>query len=143
MERMASITPPGGFVPQSSKQSITSADLQQTQMTHPDARRCVSWLVAWSVHLGDIDAVDTPMKASILDKDSYTFSQRFGSQQRSKGSDGLVYPSVRHDGGWCIAAFWPDTVGIPVQERHLQYEWDGTRVSRYFDFKQESWVSLV
>jgi RES domain len=92
---------------------------------------------------GDVDAVDTPMKASILHKDSYIFSQRFGSEQRNKGSDGLAYPSVRHDGGRCIAAFWPDTVGIPVQERHLQYEWDGTRVSRYFDFKQESWVSLV
>ena len=91
----------------------------------------------------DVDAIDAPMKASILDKDSYVFSQRFGSEQRSNGSDGLAFPSVRHDGGQCIAAFWPDTVGIPVQERHLQYEWGGARVRRYFDFKEESWVSLV
>ena len=91
----------------------------------------------------DVDAIDAPTKESILDKDSYVFSQRFGWEQRSNGSDGLAYPSVRHDGGQCIAAFWPDTVGIPVQERHLQYEWDGARVRRYFDFKEESWVSLV
>jgi hypothetical protein len=24
-------------------------------------------------------------------------------------------------------------VGIPIQERHLQYEWDGAKVGRYFD----------
>jgi hypothetical protein len=91
----------------------------------------------------DVDAADPLVKESILDKVSYAFSQTFASEQRNNGSDGLVYPSVRHDGGQCIAAFWPDTVGIPIQERHLKYEWDGTKVGRYFDFKDEAWVSLV
>jgi RES domain len=91
----------------------------------------------------DVDKADAPMKASILDKNSYAYSQKFASEQRNNESDGLVYPSVRHDGGQCIAAFWPDTVGIPIQERHLQYEWDGRRVARYFDFKEETWISLT
>lgn len=30
-----------------------------------------------------------------------------------------------------------------IQERHLKYEWDGTKVGRYFDFKDGIWVSLV
>ncbi|WP_024921673.1 MULTISPECIES: RES family NAD+ phosphorylase [unclassified Afipia] len=57
------------------------------------------------------------------------------------GSDGIVYPSVRDEGGSCIAAFWPDVAGVPMQERHLQYEWDGRRFSRWFDYKEERWVS--
>jgi hypothetical protein len=91
----------------------------------------------------DLHALDAHVRGPILDKNSYASSQRFGSERRSNGSDGLVYPSVRHEGGQCIAAFWPDTVGIPIQERHLQYEWDGAKVGRYFDYKQEHWYSLI
>jgi hypothetical protein len=58
---------------------------------------------------------------------------------REAGSNGLVYPSVRHEGGACAAVFWPDVVGIPMQERHLQYEWDGKRFTRYFDYSLEAW----
>ncbi len=33
-------------------------------------------------------------------------------------------------------------VGIPRQERHLQYEWDGSRVGRYFDYGEDRWVAI-
>jgi hypothetical protein len=33
-------------------------------------------------------------------------------------------------------------VSIPIQERHLQYDWDGKRVARYFDFGREEWTDL-
>ncbi len=59
------------------------------------------------------------------------------------GSNGVVYSSVRERGGHCIGAFWPDVVGIPVQERHLKYEWDGSQVSRYFDFAEDRWIGLL
>jgi hypothetical protein len=52
------------------------------------------------------------------------------------------YPSVRHDGGQCVAAFWPDVVGIPIQERHLNYAWDGKKVLRYFDYQRGEWETL-
>jgi RES domain-containing protein len=89
----------------------------------------------------DADALPAPSKTAILDPNSYAASQPFGAARRAAGSDGIVYPSVRHSGS-CIAAFWPDAVGIPVQERHLQYEWDGEKVGRYFDFREEAWVGL-
>ena len=92
--------------------------------------------------LDDISTLSDTSKIAILDKNSYAASRPFGSMRRSGGSDGLIYPSVRHDGGQCIAAFWPDVVSIPIQERHLKYEWDGAKVSRYFDFKLESWFPL-
>ena len=90
----------------------------------------------------DVESVEDLARRAILDRNSYALSQPFGAFRRTNNSDGLVYPSVRHVGGRCIAAFWPNVVGIPVQERHLQYEWDGTRVRRYFDFKDEAWNDL-
>lgn len=90
----------------------------------------------------DVESVEDLAKRAILDRNSYAVSQPFGALRRTNNSDGLLYPSVRHEGGQCIAAFWPNVVGIPVQERRLQYEWDGTRVRRYFDFKDEAWNEL-
>ncbi len=62
---------------------------------------------------------------------------------RAAGSNGIVYPSVRRAGGQCLGAFRPKAVAIPVQGRHLRYHWDGTRISRYFDYADERWVSLA
>lgn len=47
---------------------------------------------------------------------------------RPAASDGLVYPSIRHQGGECVRLFYPDGAANPVQGRHLDYHWDGTRV---------------
>lgn len=90
----------------------------------------------------DVDALDEALKRDLLDPDSYTRSQPFAATRRDAGSDGLVYSSVRHRGGQCIAAFWPNAVGIPMQERHLQYEWNGAKVGRYFDFSLDLWIAL-
>lgn len=90
----------------------------------------------------DVDALDAAVKNGLLDPNSYAKSQPFAVARRNAGSDGLVYPSVRHRGGQCIAAFWPNVVGIPVQERHLKYEWNGNKVSRYFDFSLDAWIPL-
>lgn len=90
----------------------------------------------------DVDVLDDTVKKDLLDPNSYAKSQSFAVARRDAGSDGLVYPSVRHRGGQCIAAFWPNVVGIPVQERHLKYEWNGNKVSRYFDFSLDAWIPL-
>ena len=49
---------------------------------------------------------------------------------------------VRHAGGECIGAFRPRAVGLPRQERHLKYRWNGDRVDRYFDYLRDAWVDL-
>lgn len=90
----------------------------------------------------DIAALGDDIKVGLLDAASYARSQPYAAARRDAGSDGFVYPSVRRAGFECIAAFWPDIVGIPVQERHLQYEWDGARVRRYFDYSLERWIDL-
>jgi hypothetical protein len=109
----------------------------------PPRRETMRVLVGSIEHLvDDVYALDERTKAAILGKDSYAHSRPFGTDRRDNGSDGLVYPSVRHEGGQCVAAFWPDVVGVPVQERHLNYEWDGQRVTRYFDYQREAWFQL-
>jgi RES domain len=66
-----------------------------------------------------------------LDPNNYAFSQSLAAQLRAAGSGGLVYPSVRHKGGECVALFYPDLATNAVQGRHVDYHWDGTRVDLY------------
>jgi hypothetical protein len=90
----------------------------------------------------DVETLPRAKRAAVLDPDSYDAGRALSLTLREAGSNGLSYPSVRDADGRCIAAFWPDVVGIPIQERHLQYEWDGEKVGRYFDYEHEAWVSL-
>ncbi len=46
-----------------------------------------------------------------LEPDSYRASQQLGRRLLDRGSAGVVYPSVRHAGGTCIACFRPALVG--------------------------------
>ena len=66
--------------------------------------------------------------ADLLNPNSYGASQPFAKWQRAGGADGIVYPSVRAVGGQCIAAFWPDVVGVPVQADHYAYHWNGSTI---------------
>ena len=45
--------------------------------------------------------------AKCLDPNSYATSQKLAGELLDKGSAGVVYPSVRHNGGTCIACFRP------------------------------------
>jgi hypothetical protein len=74
--------------------------------------------------------------------DEYAKPQAFARALRLANSNGIVYPSVRHAGGECIAAFWPDVVSIPIQTKHIELKWDGSRVTDWFDFETEQWSKL-
>lgn len=90
----------------------------------------------------DVTALPARRQAAILAPGSYIASQAYAKGIRAAGSNGVAYPSVRHVGGHCIGAFRPRAVGIPHQERHLKYRWNGERVDRYFDYAREEWISL-
>jgi hypothetical protein len=90
----------------------------------------------------DVESLPEHYRSAVLAKDSYKDSRAFALTRKCEECNGLSYPSVRRNEGHCIASFWPDAVGIPIQERHLRYEWDGARVGRYFDFKKERWLPL-
>jgi hypothetical protein len=90
----------------------------------------------------NIEALPAEQQHAILNPDSYAASQAYAKQIRAAGANGAAYPSVRHEGGQCIGAFRPRAVGIPHQERHLNYRWNGERVDRYFDYARDDWIGL-
>ncbi len=65
---------------------------------------------------------------ALLDPNSYAASQGFARECRAGGADGVVYPSVRLNGGECFAAFWPDVVSPPAQADHYGYHWNGDTI---------------
>lgn len=103
---------------------------------------------AMRVLIGRLDAGfhdlrgDLALWAPVLDPEDYTVSRALGRRLRQAGSNGIVYPSARRAGGQCVGAFRPKAVGLPIQARHLQYFWDGGRISRYFDYAEERWIAI-
>lgn len=67
--------------------------------------------------------------------DDWKPSQVFGLEMKQSNSWGLVYRSVRHSEGECIAALRPPAVSIPRQGPHLSYYWDGKTISNVFEKK--------
>ena len=62
------------------------------------------------------------------DPDSYAASQRMGLALFEAGSHGLLYDSVRHPGGTCLACFRPRLVQRVRVAAHYEYHWNGSRV---------------
>jgi RES domain len=84
-------------------------------------------------YLADMDAQfhdirgDDPAFAPLYDPDSYDASQAFAGPPRAGGSNGVLYRSVRHAGGECVACFRPLLVANVRQAGHFEYRWSGTR----------------
>lgn len=88
------------------------------------------------------DVAAEAARDALLDPNDYTAARAYGRRVKDGGRNGVTYPSVRHAGGFCVGAFKPRAVGLPRQERHLQYRWNGRRVDRYFDYMREVWVEV-
>jgi len=61
--------------------------------------------------------------------ENYNASQQFGKFLREKKSWGVIYRSVRHLGGECIAAFRPPAISIPKPGAHLKYLWNSEKIT--------------
>jgi hypothetical protein len=100
---------------------------------YADAGMAADWISEVRQLIGTIDAelidIRGPGFAALLDPDDYGASQAFGRTHKAADADGIGYPSVRHPGGECIAALFPDVVTPPVQADHFRYYWDGEAVS--------------
>lgn len=91
------------------------------------------------VYAADIDARLRDIRdmqgtlADIYDPDDYSASQTFAREEREKGTDGIVYSSVRHESGECAALFRPRLISNCRQERHLAYRWDGETITDIYE----------
>ncbi len=113
---------------------------QTADPPHGEEMRVLVGAVDASFH--DLRADSAHWQAQLAPED-YAAGRELGRRLRAAGSNGIVYPSVRRRAGQCLGAFKPKAVGLPVQERHLRYHWDGRRISRYFDYAEERWVPLA
>jgi hypothetical protein len=105
---------------------------------HAEDMRVLCGAIDASFH----DLRHRPAFAACLDPDDYGPARALGAELKAAGSNGVVYPSVRHDRGQCLGALRAKAVGRPHQERHLRYHWDGRRIDRYFDFATDCWIDL-
>jgi RES domain-containing protein len=69
----------------------------------------------------------------LYDRDDYSESQRFATRLRAEGSDGIVYHSVRRDGGECVAVFRPKRIRNCHAALHLTYVWDGGQIASVYE----------
>jgi hypothetical protein len=74
--------------------------------------------------------------ADVYRLDDYTESQILGGALRAGGSNGVVYDSVRHDGGKCVGVFRPRVLSHCRDRKHLRYMWDGTRITDVLELKR-------
>ena len=57
--------------------------------------------------------------------DTYDASQQFARELMAEGSNGVVYRSVRHAGGECVACFRPRLVRNVRVAAHYEFRWEG------------------
>jgi hypothetical protein len=69
----------------------------------------------------------------LYDPDDYTVSRRLGRRLRDGGSWGIVYQSVRREGGHNAAVFRPKALSGCRQAEHLVYLWDGARIVEVYE----------
>jgi hypothetical protein len=72
----------------------------------------------------DIRGIDA--FASCLDPASYIDSQKLATELLDAGSMGVIYPSVRHEGGICLACFRPALVGNVRKGPAFRLTWSGS-----------------
>jgi hypothetical protein len=96
------------------------------------------------VYLIDVDATLHDLRgaemrrahADVYAPDSYVASQALARHLRALGSDGLVYDSVRHAGGECVAVFRPKRLANVRQGVHLRYRWNGAKIDAVYELRQ-------
>lgn len=76
-----------------------------------------------------VDLRDANPKPQCLDPDKsigYPAGNALADAVRSRGLNGIIYPSVRHAGGTCIVALWPHAVQSATQGEVYRVIWQGT-----------------
>ena len=71
--------------------------------------------------------------AALLDPHDYGPPQRLGRQLRQGGSSGVLFPSVRCPGGFCVGLFRPRAVHHARSAAHLALHWDGERITHWYE----------
>ncbi len=72
----------------------------------------------------------------IVDPDDYGHAQGIGRALRSDGVKGILYPSVRHPAGVCLAAFRTALLRNCLHAAYLEYNWNGHTIDAVYEVSQ-------
>ena len=100
-----------GFSLQTSETEVAyhkSKELQEIKWEHEEVSVYTDFLADFRGKFHDLR--DSRAFENCLDPGSYTASQELARELLEAGSGGVVYPSVRHKAGTCIACFRPALV---------------------------------
>ena len=86
--------------------------------------------VTYDEYLADFSASFHDLRSArgfraCLDPRSYVESQALAERLLAVGSLGIIYPSVRHSGGMCVACFRPALVGNVRRGKTYRFTWKG------------------
>lgn len=81
------------------------------------------YLADFSARFHDVRAARRP--AALYDPADYAAGQEVGRALLQQGSNGVVYRSVRHAGGECLACFRPALVRNVRVGGHYEFRWEG------------------
>ena len=75
-----------------------------------------------------VDLREAPGHASLDPNPAagYPAGNALAAFARANGHNGIIYPSVRHEGGICIVALWPNVVQSVVQGAMYRHVWSGS-----------------
>lgn len=74
--------------------------------------------------------VDVRGDSKAHDPDSFVYAQAIGEQLKQQNELGILYNSIRHTKGECIALLRPKALVPPaIQAGHYQFHWDGNRIT--------------
>ena len=74
--------------------------------------------------------------ADMYDPLDYSAGQTIGRHYHDEQVDGIVYDSVRHEGGECVAVFNPSCVRRCHHAKFLACHWNGQKIVAVYDMKQ-------
>jgi len=82
--------------------------------------------------------IRNPSHSHLHHPNDYSASQAFGSEMKSANEWGIVYRSVRHAKGECVAILRPNAIPLPViQTQHLHFDWDGSKICQYYEISNK------
>lgn len=79
---------------------------------------------------------DAGLDPAVLSPHDYAAGQQLGRAVRAAGTPGIVYPSVRHRGGECLAALRTMLLRDCHHAAYLEYNWNGKAVDVVFELNQ-------
>lgn len=78
----------------------------------------------------DAELVDVRLNDAVHHADSFIDGQQLGKQLKQNNEHGILYRSVRHTGGECVAILRPTALVPPaIQAAHFQFVWDGKSIT--------------